>query len=44
MEEILDLYDELDATIPVDVLTKAVVDYGFIIEDNYPLEDEFYGK
>ena len=36
----LEIYEEMDVAVPVDVLTEAIGNYGFIIENNYPLEDE----
>jgi len=43
MEKLLEFYEEMDVAVPVDVLTEAIGTYGFIIEDNYPLEDLAYG-
>jgi hypothetical protein len=40
MEELLDLYEEMDVAVPVDVLTEAIGTYGFILESNNPQEDE----
>jgi hypothetical protein len=39
MEELLELYEELDVAVPVDIQTKAIDTYGFILEDNYPQEN-----
>jgi len=44
MEELLEIYEEMDVAVPVDVLTEAIGNYGFIIDTNYPMEDEYYGK
>ena len=32
MEELLEIYEEMDVAVPVDVLTKNIGNYGFIIE------------
>ncbi len=39
MEELLELYEELDVAVPVDIQTKAIETYGFILKDNYPQEN-----
>lgn len=44
MDEILELYEEWGLNIPVHILVKAVTEYGYIIEYNYPQEDELDGE
>jgi len=43
MEEILDLYDELDIPVPLDIQVKAVETYGFIIKTEN-MENHFNGE
>ena len=40
MEELLEMYEIGGMPIPLDIQVKAIETYGFIIENNYPLEDE----
>jgi hypothetical protein len=42
MEETLDYYESRGIPVPLDIQVKAIGTYGFIIENNYPLEDLMY--
>jgi hypothetical protein len=44
MEELLDFYSEAGMPVPYDLMIKAVEEYGFIIENNYPQEDIIDGE
>ena len=44
MEELLDFYSEAGMPVPYDLMIKAVEEYGFIIENNYPQEDMIDGE
>lgn len=39
MEEIIEWYEIGGMPIPLDIQVKAIETYGFIIDNNYPLED-----
>jgi len=42
MEEIIELYEELDIQVPLDIQVKAVETYGFILETEN-MENHFNG-
>jgi hypothetical protein len=44
MDEILRNYEDRGIPVPLDIQVRAVETYGYIIEDNYPLEDEIDGE
>lgn len=44
MEELLEWYEKAGMPLPLDIHARAVDVYGFIIEDNYPLEDEIHDE
>jgi|14_taG_2_1085336.scaffolds.fasta_scaffold152746_2 hypothetical protein len=44
MEDLLEFYSVAGMPVPYDIMVKAVEEYGFIIEDNYPQEDTIDGE
>jgi len=40
MDEILQVYEDRGIPVPLDIQVRAVETYGYIIQDNYPLEDD----
>ena len=44
MDEILRMYEREGNPIPLDILVRAVETYGYLIETNYPQEDELDGE
>ena len=45
MEELLEIYEEMDVAVPADVLTEAIGNNMVSsLKTNYPMEDEYYGK
>jgi len=40
MNELIDFYEETGSPVPLDTMVEAVETYGFILDYNYPHEDD----
>ena len=44
MDEVLTYYENRGIPVPLDIQVRAVETYGYIIVNNYPLEDDIHDE
>ena len=44
MDEVLTYYENRGMPVPLDIQVRAVETYGYILENNYPLEDDIHDE